>query len=128
MAGRWEHVEQTPTWRLKLRAETQDDLIRIVEDVADDARRGCPVDTGELLESIGTAYLPSVGFVYVGTDHWAPTEYGADPHPIDSHGPWPLRNRETGQVFGQHVNHPGNPAQPFMRSALYRIRETGEGE
>ena len=45
-------------------------------------------------------------------------EVGTKAHPIDSHGPWPLRNRQTGQVFGQHVNHPGTKPQPYLRPAL----------
>lgn len=44
-------------------------------------------------------------------------ELGTRPHSIDSHGPWPLRDRR-GRVFGRHVNHPGTTAQPFLRPAL----------
>lgn len=47
-------------------------------------------------------------------------EYGTRPHVIESHGPWPLRNRITGEVFGRRVNHPGTDAQPFLRPALER--------
>lgn len=46
---------------------------------------------------------------------------GTPAHPIDSHGPWPLRNRATGQVFGRHVNHPGTTAQPFIVESLTAI-------
>jgi hypothetical protein len=91
---------------------------RTAEDVASDARRYCPVDTGDLVGSIRARG----NVVWVGTDHWAPTEYGSRPHLIVSHGPWPLRNRETGQVFGRVVHHPGTPAQPFMRPAVYMQR------
>ena len=44
-------------------------------------------------------------------------ERGTPPHSIDSHGPWPLRNPDTGQVFGPHVNHPGTSPQPFIAPA-----------
>jgi hypothetical protein len=71
MAG---FVIESPVWRLQLEARTQDDLVRIVEDIADDARRGCPLDSGDLLASIHTAFELGVGYVNVGTDHWAPTE------------------------------------------------------
>ena len=37
------------------------------------------------------------------------------PHIIRSKGPWPLRNRETGQVFGRVVHHPGTRANPFIQ-------------
>jgi hypothetical protein len=32
---------------------------------------------------------------------------GTPPHVIESTGPWPLRNRATGQVFGWVVHRPG---------------------
>jgi len=97
--------------------------LHVVKEVAADARQFVPVDTSELHDSIREAYSGgTVGRVYVGTDHWHPTEYGSDPHVIESRGKWPLRNKETGQVFGRVVNHPGTPEQPFMRPALYRRR------
>jgi hypothetical protein len=42
---------------------------------------------------------------------------GTPPHVIRSTGPWPLRNRATGQVFGPVVQHPGTQAQPFVTEA-----------
>jgi hypothetical protein len=45
------------------------------------------------------------------------------PHLIVSHGPWPLRNRETGQVFGRRVMHPGTRGQRFVE----RTAATFEG-
>lgn len=90
----------------------------VAEDVAADARRYCPIDTGELVASIHARG----NTVWVGTDHWAPTEYGSRPHLIVSHGSWPLRDRATGQVFGRVVHHPGTPAQPFMRPAVFQTR------
>ena len=49
-------------------------------------------------------------------------EVGTVPHVIRSHGPYPLRNRRTGQVFGPIVNHPGTAAQPYLRPALEDLR------
>jgi hypothetical protein len=46
------------------------------------------------------------------------TEFGTRPHIIRSHGPYPLRNRRTGQVFGPVVHHPGTQPRPFLRPAL----------
>lgn len=46
---------------------------------------------------------------------------GTPPHAIDSTGPWPLRNRATGQVFGRHVHHPGTQPQPFIVESLAAI-------
>lgn len=45
------------------------------------------------------------------------------PHLIESHGPWPLRNRETGQVFGRVVHHPGTHGQHFVE----KTAETFQG-
>lgn len=44
--------------------------------------------------------------------------HGTRPHIIRSTGPWPLRNRETGQVFGPVVHHPGTKPNPYMQRAL----------
>lgn len=105
---------------------------RVVDDVADDAERACPVDTGALQSTIRPEHdgRALVGRVWVGSmargvDYWASVEYGSRPHIIRSHGNYPLRNRETGQVFGRVVHHPGTPAQPFMRPAVYRQRVYG---
>lgn len=49
-------------------------------------------------------------------------EVGTAPHVIRSHGPYPLRNARTGQVFGPIVNHPGTAAQPHLRPALEDLR------
>jgi hypothetical protein len=43
---------------------------------------------------------------------------GTPPHIIRSTGPWPLRNRATGQVFGRVVNHPGTKPNPFITESL----------
>lgn len=42
---------------------------------------------------------------------------GTRPHVIRSHGPWPLRNRATGQVFGRTVHHPGTAPTYFVQRA-----------
>lgn len=49
---------------------------------------------------------------------------GTRPHIIRSHGPWPLRNRATGQVFGQTVHHPGTRPFYFVQRAA---RDLGGG-
>jgi hypothetical protein len=57
-----------------------------------------------------------------GDEVWVFVEVPTSPHVIESHGPWPLRNRRTGQVFGPKVNHPGTQAQPFIRPGLGMLR------
>jgi hypothetical protein len=86
-----------------------------------DAKRLCPVDTGETQRSIKRFKAGSTWYVTVG-GAWIFVEYRTKPHIIRSHGPYPLRNPETGEVFGPVVHHPGTKAQPFMRPAIYRTR------
>lgn len=101
--------------------------------VADDARAECPVDSGDLLSTIGTRFPGQLhGVVKVGgrgplahdVDYWAAVEYGTPPHWITSHGSWSLRSDE-GVYFGRRVWHPGTQANGFMRRALYRKRALG---
>lgn len=49
-------------------------------------------------------------------------EVGTAAHVIRSKGPYPLRNRKTGQVFGPVVHHPGTDPQPYLRPALDDLR------
>lgn len=96
---------------------------RVTEAVAADAIAGCPIDSGDLVESIRVRYPGKLrGVVIVGTDHWAPVEFGSVPHWIVSHGEYSLHDPEEGVYFGRRVWHPGTAAQPFMRPALYRKR------
>lgn len=48
-------------------------------------------------------------------------EFGTRGHVIESHGDYPLRNRQTGQVFGKRVQHPGTAPQPHLRPALIEM-------
>jgi hypothetical protein len=97
---------------------------RITDGVARDARRRLAdhIDTGALIGSVWSVSYSKHGQVWIDTDHWQYIEYGTQPHTIRSHGPWPLRNRKTGQVFGHTVHHPGNAEYAPMRSALYTKR------
>ena len=106
-------------------ADVQDIADRAVRNVADaiqdDAQRYVPVDTGELLASIRTEHGTGSSRVWVGTDHWAPTEYGSRPHTITARAgsalSWPGASHPV-----KSVNHPGTPEQAFMRPALYQAR------
>jgi hypothetical protein len=44
-------------------------------------------------------------------------ELGTAPHDIESHGPYPLRDKH-GTVFGRRVHHPGTHPYPWCRAAL----------
>jgi len=78
--------------------------------------------SGFLRSSIHAFRLPD-GSVIVGPT--APYAWyvvdGTSAHPIDSKGPWPLRNRATGAVFGRHVNHPGTSPNNFVIRGLHAI-------
>jgi hypothetical protein len=116
------NIRVNPAGVLRIHGLSEDVRKAIADDVADSARRRVPVDTSELKDSIRAEHDATESRIIVGTDHWAPTEYGSRPHKIRSTGPWPLRNRETEETFGQEVNHPGTPEQAFMRPALFQKR------
>lgn len=110
-------VNLDPSAIVKLHLIAQNAQHEVVEEVADDARQYAPVDTGELRGSIHV----EGDTVRVGTDHWAPTEFGAQPHVIE-----PEQKEALYWAGAAHpvdrVNHPGNDPQPFMRPALYKKR------
>lgn len=128
-------VRPARNWESWLLAHVGAQVKVITEAVADDARAECPVDSGDLVTTIGTRYPGGLhGVVKVGgrgvlahdVDYWAAVEYGSAPHWITSHGKWSLRSDE-GVYFGLRVWNPGHAAQPFMRPALYRRRRLTAG-
>lgn len=110
------------------------DLIYRAQRGAQEQKRLCPVSpvgasdhpSGQLRSAIGweigeDAKSP---FVDVGVDQSSPANdyalmvvLGTRPHKIRSTGPWPLRD-QRGHVFGREVDHPGTPAQDFLRPSL----------
>jgi hypothetical protein len=116
----------TPGWQARLAQESHPARRRAMQVAEETAVRVCPVDTGDLQSTIVGEAPPDrmVGRLSAGSvtvDYAAVVEVGGRPHIIRSHGPWPLRNRETGQVFGQVVHHPGTPAQPYLRPGVMAI-------
>jgi hypothetical protein len=80
--------------------------------------------SGTLRASIEKFHQPDGSWLVGPTDQTPSGEFlgplleqGTRPHSIDSLGPWPLRNPDTGQVFGPHVDHPGTSPQPFIKPA-----------
>lgn len=94
-------------------------------------KRLCPVSpvgplhrSGNLRSSIRAFREDRHTYVIGPTADYGPyVEEDTVPHLIVSHGPWPLRNRETGQVFGRVVHHPGTRGQHF----IFRTAETFSG-
>jgi hypothetical protein len=71
--------------------------------------------SGRLRQSTRAARRPDGSIIIGPTFSYAPyVNDGTVPHVITSHGPWPLRNRATGQVFGRMVHHPGTRAVHFV--------------
>jgi hypothetical protein len=91
-------------------------------------KRRCPVspvgsdhDSGHLRSSV-QAFRQGDGIIIGPTADYARfVVEGTRPHIIRSHGPWPLRNRATGQVFGPEVHHPGTRANPFVSEAAREV-------
>lgn len=116
-------VVMNPGWRGDLDAIVHDRvLLPVGGAITDDMRRGCPVDTGALLASIRFSNdSMTLVSVHVGTDHWADVEYGTNPHTIVPRTKkalfWPGARHPV-----RKVNHPGTPAQPFIRPAVYQAR------
>jgi hypothetical protein len=119
------NFELDPQGFTHIKGNTASVVKQVLEDIADDARRLVPKDTMELHDSIEVAYREGAteGAVVVGTDHWAATEYGSEPHIIEAKGNYSLHNPETGEYYGRVVNHPGTPEQPFLRPSLYKRRK-----
>jgi HK97 gp10 family phage protein len=73
---------------------------QVAERIAERARQLAPVDSGRLRDSIHVEATEDGHDVVVGTDYWAPVEFG---HHLVAWG------HDTGRDV---------PAQPFMRPAL----------
>lgn len=123
-------VRPSQDWQSWVLAHAGVQVKAVTEAVADDARAECPVDSGDLVTTIGTRYPGKLhGIVKVGgrgvlahdVDYWPAVEYGTPAHWIVSHGSWSLRDDDH-VYYGRKVWHPGTQANPFMRRALYRRR------
>jgi hypothetical protein len=81
--------------------------------------------SGFLRSSIHAFRLPD-GSIIIGptADYAEYVNNGTPPHDIYSTGPWPLRNRASGQIFGQHVRHPGTKATHFIERSAEAVGGT----
>jgi bacteriophage HK97-gp10 putative tail-component len=116
------HVRMLASGQVRIERLADKATEKITKQVFREIQRRVPVDTGELLDSLGMTVVHGTGIITVGTEHWAAVEYGTKPHIIRSGGDYSLHNRETGQRFGKVVHHPGTPAQPYIRPAVYKKR------
>ena len=85
------------------------------------AKQRVPVDTGTLRASLRFRQRAPASYA-VGTNvQYAPdVEFGTDPHVITPNQAEALRfeDAEGEPVFAARVDHPGTPAQPYLRPAL----------
>lgn len=110
------------TDRGELDAAIADYLERVAAAIEADARSGCPVKTGELAGSIEHEVDGHTARIGSNVKYAAIVELGSGPHIIRARNARVLANRETGQVFGAVVHHPGTRAQPYLAPALYQER------
>jgi len=117
-------VAFAPGWEERYNRQVERAAFRpLCELILADMERGCPEDKGDLKDSLRIRYLNQHG-ARIGSDldYATVVELGSGPHIIRAKGNYSLHNAETGEYFGPVVMHPGTPAQPFMRPALYRRR------
>lgn len=89
------------------------------------AVRLAPVDKGRLRNSINlspqtpgfTLYTLSANVEYAEA-----VEFGTKPHIITIQTKKVLADVKAGRIFGTRVQHPGTEAQPFMRPALFQVK------
>lgn len=115
-------IVMTPGWQLQLEAHVARFMDRIADDIADDARRFAPVDTGLLKSSIKVHRRgPTTRRIHAHAPYAAWVEYGTRPHIIRPNSKkalhWPGARHPVAVV-----HHPGTRAQPYLRPALFMRR------
>lgn len=89
--------------------------------VSGTAKRYAAVDEGELRQEIDTERIDLGAWAVVSkADHAAAVEFGTDPHVIraDEADALAFTGRDGELVFRQSVEHPGTPAQPYLRPSM----------
>lgn len=119
--GAHSHVDQNRAEIARFNEDLDQKRHQIAREVARDARRLAPVDSGDLADSIEWIPGAETDLIVCDAPYWAHVEYGTDPHVIRVRNKKVLRSKE-GVFFGKEVNHPGTPAQPFLRPAMFRAR------
>lgn len=109
-------------WRGWLRNQVTDYLEKLGREIKNDAQRMVPIKSGHLHDHI--YHEVNRGELRVGVrhvDYWMTVEYGSPKHVIT-----PKNKKALSWPGARHpvklVNHPGTPAQPFLRPALFKRR------
>ena len=98
------------------------------QDIVADAKRKCPVDNGDLEQSIGSERISDNTFrVATNMTKLAPygavVEYGSAPHVIKPKNGGYLKFKIGDKwIYTKEVNHPGTRAQPFFFPAVFKGR------
>lgn len=115
-------LTQNPAWPGEVDRAAASYLRKVAIEIENDAKRFVPIATGQLRAGIYrevNGLDARIGVRNVG--HWSAVEYGTGPHIIR-----PVNKRALHWPGAAHpvavVNHPGTPAQPFLRPALMRRR------
>lgn len=110
-------VELSDGWEGNLQAGISALLDKIAVAVEADAKAICPVDTGDLKESIGHEVRGNQARIGSNLDYAAAVEMGF-------HGIEHVRayERADGTRVRAHERHGNTPSQPYLRPALYRRR------
>ena len=112
-------VVMTPGWELQLERHVAVAMDKLADDIAADARRFAPVDTGHLRSSIRVHKIgPTSRRIHAHADYAAWVELGTRPHIIRPNVKkalhWPTARHPV-----KVVHHPGTRAQPYLRAALF---------
>lgn len=118
-------VVMAPGWERALARDSLPARSGAIRHAESTAQRVCPVDTGALAATVTGEASPDTMACRLsaggdGVDYATVVELGGRPHRITSHGAYPLRDAD-GHVFGRTVNHPGTPAQPYLRPGVMSI-------
>lgn len=120
------HVEITPGWHDALNAELLPRMDRLVDDIADDAARYAPYDTGRLESEIDASRIDDTKWrVHSHAPYTIYVEFPTRAHEIKARpgGLLVWTDPASGARFAaRSVWHPGTAAQPFMRPALFQVR------
>ena len=109
-------------WRADLNVEIARYLRKLARQIQNDAERMAAVKTGKLRSSLYHEVNGLTARIGVrNVPYWSTVEFGSGPHeirPVTKKALyWPGARHPVNRVW-----HPGTPAQPFIRPALFKRR------
>ena len=111
-----------PGWELKLEQSIHDFMEDLADDVLNDMRRYCPVDSGALLADLDNEVHGKYARIGARSVPYAIyAEEGAGPHRIEPNSADALNWAGATHPVAA-VDHPGYNGHHFMKRALYKQR------